>query len=53
MFSAAHCSLAQPERLAKYADAELHLIEACGHVPHREKPQLIVQIIKEFVAIYA
>ncbi|OJU88469.1 MAG: alpha/beta hydrolase [Acinetobacter sp. 38-8] len=46
-------SLAQPERLAKYADAELHLIEACGHVPHREKPQLIVQIIKEFVAIYA
>ena len=46
-------SLAQPERLAKYTDAELHLIEACGHVPHREKPQLIVQIIKEFVALYA
>ncbi|MEN4984442.1 hypothetical protein [Acinetobacter modestus] len=52
MFSAAHGSLAQPERLAQYADAELHLIEACGHVLHREKPQLIVETIREFVAIY-
>lgn len=46
-------SLEQAQRLAMYGNADVHIIENCGHVPHREQPQRIVKIIQAFVENYA
>jgi pimeloyl-ACP methyl ester carboxylesterase len=39
--------LAEPT-LALLPDAELRIIEACGHAPHRERPQALVQALAGF-----
>ncbi|MCY6411475.1 alpha/beta hydrolase [Acinetobacter sp. VNH17] len=46
-------TLEQPKRLAQYTDAQIHIIQNCGHVPHRENPQQIIEIVRDFVETYA
>ena len=46
-------TLEQPKRLAQYTDAQLHIIQNCGHVPHRENAQQIIEIVRDFVETYA
>lgn len=41
-------SLEQPKRLAEYTNAETHIIPQCGHFPHREHPELVIEIIQKF-----
>ena len=40
-----------PERIGGLAGAggEIVIIEDCGHVPHREKPELVLQAVARFV----
>ena len=39
--------LAEPS-CALYADAQLRVIEGCGHAPHRERPDALMQVIETF-----
>lgn len=45
-------SLIHPKRIAELAPggAVTCIIEECGHVPHREKPDLVLQTVAEFLA---
>jgi pimeloyl-ACP methyl ester carboxylesterase len=29
--------------------AEMHLLSACGHVPHRERPEIVIDLVAKFV----
>lgn len=33
-----------------YAPAEIHLMEGCGHAPHRERPDEVIATIADFLA---
>lgn len=48
-----YATLEQPKRLAQYANAELQIIAGCGHVPHKEQPQHIIDLVQQFVAAFA
>lgn len=43
-------SIASPEMIRKYAGgrAEMVIIPDCGHLPHREKPQAVLGILRDF-----
>lgn len=45
-------SLIHPKRIAELAPggAVTRIIEGCGHVPHREKPDTVLQTLAEFLA---
>ncbi len=46
-------SLAFPERitrLASSASAEMMIFEDCGHAPHRERPEAVLQAVTAFLA---
>lgn len=45
-------SVAFPNLICNLAGgpAEKHIIQSCGHIPHREKPELIFKLITEFLA---
>ena len=48
-------SRAQPARLTENAGhgAELHLLDSCGHVPHREQPEEVMTRLARFLAAHA
>lgn len=43
-------SVEQPKRLAKYTHAETNILPQCGHFPHREHPELVIETIQKFIA---
>jgi len=45
-------SSAHPERIAKVAPtpADVVIVDDCGHVPHREKPEVVMRAVSTFLA---
>jgi len=44
-------SNAFPEFIAdKVGDGQMLILENCGHVPHREKPEQLIAVVQEFLA---
>lgn len=44
-------SLAHPQRFASlpHGPTEFHLLDNCGHVPHREQPERVLSLLSDFI----
>lgn len=40
-----------PERLARLSGGVAAILEDCGHIPHREKPEAVVVAVTDFLAL--